>query len=239
MNEINIYADHRRLKRRRILISCAYLVGLLLLGQLQVISCLPDNLLKPRLEPSPVELIPPEQRNAFDWILLEAREEVKKGVRYDASYQSIIYPGGDVDPGRGACTDVIIRALRGAGYDLQALIHDDMRENFHLYPQLWGLEKPDPNIDHRRTQNQIAFFKRYGEELTTTATDNNKSAWRHGDLVYWLFPDGQQHTGIISDRTNAAGLPLVIHNAGVAREEDCLLRWTIIGHFRYPAAVEN
>ncbi|MEW5784163.1 MAG: DUF1287 domain-containing protein [Bacillota bacterium] len=237
MKKIKNGVDYRRLKRRWNMLSC--LIILLLLGQLQVASCRPENLLNPRREPSPVELIPLEQRNTYDLILLEAREEVRKGVRYDASYQTLSYPGGDVDPGRGACTDVIVRALRGVGYDLQVLIYEDMSDNFHLYPQLWGLEKPDPNIDHRRTQNQIIFLKRFGQELPTAVSDDNKSAWRHGDLVYWLLPDGQQHTGIISDRTNTAGIPLVIHNAGVAREEDCLLRWTIIGHFRFPVAGED
>ncbi|HPU01253.1 MAG TPA: DUF1287 domain-containing protein [Bacillota bacterium] len=185
-------------------------------------------------EPSPVEKIPPAERTVYDLILLGARKEVEKGTRYDASYQAISYPGGDVDPSVGACTDVVIRALRAAGFDLQELIHEDMRRNFELYPQLWGLDGPDPNIDHRRTQNQMFFFERFGEKLTLEVTEATLDQWRHGDIVYWRFPGGEQHTGIISDRTNARGIPLVIHNIGIAREEDCLLRWEIIGHYRFP-----
>lgn len=185
--------------------------------------------------PSPVELIPPEERSVYDLILLGAREEVKQKTRYDASYRPIDYPGGDVNPRTGACTDVIIRALRYAGYDLQVLIHEDMEENFHLYPALWDLSEPDPNIDHRRTQNQITFLERFGEALPLEVTAESLPQWRHGDLVYWLFPGGQQHCGVVSDRVNRNGVPLVIHNNGTSREEDCLQRWEIVGHFRYPA----
>lgn len=190
-------------------------------------------------QPSPVEQIPPDQRDPYDWILLSARKEVVNKTRYDAAYQVISYPGGDVDPGIGACTDLIVRALRGAGYDLQELIHEDMRDNFHLYPRLWGLDGPDPNIDHRRTQNQLVFLERFGESLPLEVNEETLPLWRHGNLVYWLFPDGQQHTGVISDRTNRNGIPLVIHNASITREEDCLLRWKIIGHYRFPPEQGN
>ncbi len=183
-------------------------------------------------ELSPVEMIPAEELTAADRILLGARAEVRTGIRYDAGYYALQYPGGDVPPDRGACTDVVIRALRAAGYDLQVLIHEDMRERFDAYPQLWGLAGPDPNIDHRRTQNQITFLQRHGLELTTDPDTTDQ--WQHGDIVYWRFADGSQHTGIVSDRTNSGGQPLVIHNASVAREQDCLTRWEIIGHFRFP-----
>lgn len=185
-------------------------------------------------EPSPVENIPPATRGISELILLGAREEVKRKTHYDAAYQAISYPGGDVDPALGACTDVIIRALRAAGFDLQELIHVDMRDNFDLYPQLWGLNGPDPNIDHRRTQNQMFYFERFGEKLTLEVAEADLAQWKHGDFVYWRFPNGQQHTGVISDRTNERGIPLVIHNSSIAREEDCLLRWEIIGHYRFP-----
>lgn len=210
---------------------------LLLLSLSVVLSCMlqiPELTEIIKLKLSPVEQIPPAERTVYDWILIGAREEVKKGTRYDASYQALSYPEGDVHSSSGACTDVIIRALRYAGYDLQVLIHQDMKDYFSIYPQLWGLSGPDSNIDHRRTQNQMIFFQRFGETLPLDVSEETLSQWRHGDLVYWLFPDGQQHTGVISDLKNRQGIPLVIHNAGVAREENCLLRWEIIGHYRYP-----
>ncbi|MFO8059118.1 MAG: DUF1287 domain-containing protein [Bacillota bacterium] len=207
-------------------------VGLSVLGIIMLTAVLWAHFRQPTVPMSPVEMIPDEQLTATDRILLGARAEVRNRVRYDAGYYGLQYPGGDVPADRGACTDVVIRALRAAGCDLQVLIHEDMRERFDSYPQIWDLTEPDPNIDHRRTQNQIVFLKKYGLELTTDP--DLVEQWRHGDIVYWRFPNGNQHTGIISDRTNSRGQPLVIHNTYITREEDCLTRWEIIGHFRFP-----
>ena len=185
-------------------------------------------------KPSPVEQIPPPERDAHDLILLGVRQEVEQGVTYDDAYQVIDYPEGDVAKDRGACTDVVIRAFRHAGIDLQRLIHEDMKEHFNLYPQNWGLADPDPNIDHRRVPNQFKFFSRFGKSLTLSTSQENLQEWQWGDVVYWRFPNGLEHCGIISDRKNVQDTPLVIHNAGMAVEEDCLNRWEITGHFRYP-----
>ena len=181
---------------------------------------------------SPVEEIPEAELTTPDLILLGARAEVKNSTRYDASYAAISYPGGDVSPDYGACTDVVVRAFRNGGIDLQQLIHEDMQENFHLYPQRWGLSRPDPNIDHRRVPNQMRFLERHAITLALEVEDNLEQ-WQWGDVVYWQFPDGRDHCGIISDRTRRDGVPLAIHNAGITREEDCLLRWKITGHFRW------
>lgn len=181
---------------------------------------------------SPVEEIPPEQRTTADLILLGARREAENKTSYDASYQVIDYPGGDVHPDYGACTDVIIRAYRHAGIDLQVLIHEDMADNFELYPGQWGLTEPDTNIDHRRIPNQVQFFKRFGTELSREV-EGHLEEWQWGDIVYWKFANGLEHCGIVSDRKCRDGIPLVIHNTGVTREEDALLRWKITGHYRY------
>lgn len=208
--------------------------GLGLLGPRQVPVGPEGGAEEPLPAPSPVERIPPEQRGVAEWVVIGAREEVERSTIYDASYVAIGYPGGDVPLGRGACTDVVVRAFRKAGIDLQVLIHEDMRRNFKAYPQLWGLKGPDPNIDHRRVQNQMCFFERHGATLTLSVAPAARAEWRWGDVVYWRFPGGQLHCGIVSDRVGRSGLPLVIHNAGLAQEEDCLDRWEIIGHFRYP-----
>jgi uncharacterized protein YijF (DUF1287 family) len=183
-------------------------------------------------KPSPVEKIAPQDLTAPDLILLGARQEVKNKTTYNASYQKIEYPGGDVPANHGACTDVVIRAFRNAGYDLQKMIHEDMMANFALYPDNWGLTQPDSNIDHRRVPNQIVFFKRFGRELTIDADDFGQ--WHWGDVVYWRFANGDEHCGIISDKTLASGKPLVIHNAGIAKEENCLDKWEITWHYRFP-----
>jgi uncharacterized protein YijF (DUF1287 family) len=156
------------------------------------------------------------------------------GTRYDANYETISYPGGDVDSSKGACTDVIIRALREVKIDLQQLMHEDMAENFSVYPHQWGLSKPDKNIDHRRVPNQMKFFARFGQTLTTAVNASTLKSWQPGDFVYWDMGNGLQHTGIVSDGLNPNGVPLVIHNGWICVEDDSLTRWKIIGHFRYP-----
>lgn len=165
-------------------------------------------------------------------ILARARVEVERGVRYDAAYRSMGYPGGDVPAEIGACTDVIVRALREVDVDLQERLHQDMRRNFHLYPKRYGLRKPDPNIDHRRAANHVVYLRRHATVLPTSTTIAAAATWQAGDLVYWGKPDAPWHCGVISDRRNANGLPWVIHNIAGAREEDALEMDAIAGHFR-------
>lgn len=135
---------------------------------------------------------------------------------------------------RGVCTDVVVRALRAAGHDLQRLIHQDMKRNFGLYPRRWGRRRPDRNIDHRRVPNQMTFFQRHGQILSRAVSPRTRAQWRPGDIVCWKFDNGLNHTGIVSDKLNARGWPLVIHNLSVCVEEDALIAWRITGHFRYP-----
>ena len=156
------------------------------------------------------------------------------GTAYDGAYQTISYPNGDVPKNKGVCTDVVVRALRGAGFDLQKLMHEDMVKNFRLYPQKWGLPKPDKNIDHRRVPNQMKFFARFGQTLPISVNGNTLKSWQPGDIICWDMQNGQLHTGVISDGLSSSGVPLVIHNGWLCVEDDSLTRWKIIGHFRYP-----
>jgi uncharacterized protein YijF (DUF1287 family) len=168
-------------------------------------------------------------------LLTGAKQQV--GTKYNATYRVISYPGGDVPSTTGACTDVIVRAGRMAGYDLQKLIHEDMVRNFKAYPQKWGLPAPDSNIDHRRVPNQMRFFERKGLRLTKSVNSKTLATWQVGDFVYW--DTGRNlHTGVISDRRNQYGEPFVIHNGWMCVEEDVLTKWRIIGHYRYPARSE-
>jgi uncharacterized protein YijF (DUF1287 family) len=171
-------------------------------------------------------------RTIADKIVNGAKMEAIVSVRYDASYIRIPYPNGDVPKDQGVCTDVVIRAFRNAGYDLQKLIHEDMKAHFNLYPRNWGLSRPDTSIDHRRIPNQMTFFKRFGTELPKSIEGNALETWKPGDIVYWDLQNG--HAGIISNVKNERGIPLVIHNLSTARENDRLDTWPIIGHFRYP-----
>jgi len=140
---------------------------------------------------------------------------------YDAAYYRIPYPNGDV-PGGGACTDVVIRVLRMNGIDLQKEVHDDITQHFDLYPKMWGLSSPDPNIDHRRVPNLMTYFKRKGYEVTD-------GEFKPGDIVCWNLSGGMKHIGIyLKDET-------VFHNMGPSSriEEGFLRRYPIIGHYRY------
>src|SRR5262249_33340966 len=135
-----------------------------------------------------------------------ARGEVRRGVLYDARYRAIKYPMGDVAAERGACTDVVIRALRSAGGGLPEAIPQGMRCHFDRYPQRDGLKAPDANIDHRRIGNQLAFLRRHGRELPRSTEGRDAATWQPGDLVYWKLPDGLTHCGVVSDARNAQGV---------------------------------
>ncbi len=163
-------------------------------------------------------------------IIQSAYAQIGVTLRYDPSYASIPFPGGDVPIDRGVCTDVIIRAYRSIGVDLQLLVNQDMRKAFPAYPRKWGLSRPDPNIDHRRVENLAVFFARQGQSLPVS---KDPSDYRPGDLVTWRLPDGHPHIGLVSDRS-ADGRPLLVHNIGAgAKVEDILFAFTITGHYRY------
>lgn len=167
-------------------------------------------------------------------LVAAARSQIGQTVRYDPAYTVLGYPGGDVPADRGVCTDVIVRALRTQGLDLQQRIHDDMRGNFGAYPALWGLARPDRNIDHRRVPNLMRWFERQGWEQPASSDPVDYAA---GDIVAWkLKGNGLLHVGIVSDRRRSNGTPLILHNiARGTQEEDLLFAHPIIGHYRPPA----
>ncbi len=134
----------------------------------------------------------------------------------------------------GVCSDVVVRAYRAVGIDLQRLVHEDMRRHFPLYPRQWGLSRPDANIDHRRVLNLRVFFARHGTALKITDAAKD---YRPGDLVTWnLNPDGSlPHIGIVTQRRTQDGArPLIMHNIGGGQVfGDILFAYKITGHYRY------
>ena len=169
-----------------------------------------------------------------DKLVLAARQQVGVTLSYDPAYRRLGYPNGDVPLNTGVCTDVVIRALRAQGLDLQQAVHQDMRANFSLYPKNWGLSRPDSNIDHRRVPNLMTWFKRQGWSLPL---GQDAERYRPGDIVTWDLGGGLTHIGIISDRQAGSGVPLVLHNIGRGtQEEDILFSFKITGHYRIPAA---
>jgi uncharacterized protein len=160
-----------------------------------------------------------------------ARKQIGVTIQYDSGYRRIPYPNGDVPQDRGVCTDVLVRAYRQLGVDLQVRVHEDMSAAFRAYPKNWGLSRPDSNIDHRRVPNLGTFFTRKGKALPVSRHARDYAA---GDLVTWRLPSGVPHIGIVSDRETASGVPLVIHNIGEGtQEEDALFLFTLTGHYRY------
>ncbi|MEN8124179.1 MAG: DUF1287 domain-containing protein [Bacteroidota bacterium] len=153
-------------------------------------------------------------------------------VIYDPNYFSIDYPNGDVPKNKGVCTDVIIRAYRKVGIDLQKEVHEDMKDNFEKYPKNWRLKSTDKNIDHRRVPNLMKFFERHGEVLRIT--DNPKD-YSPGDIVCWDLGGGLTHIGIVIDRKSSdKNKYLIVHNIGSGQViENILFDYIIIGHYRY------
>ena len=169
---------------------------------------------------------------ATEQVVTAALEQLDQTLYYDPSYQRLAYPGGDVPLDRGVCTDVVVRAFRKAGVDLQVLVHDDMKAAFSAYPQQWGLARPDPNIDHRRVPNMMTFFKRKSRALPLS---DDPAAFQPGDVVAWRLPGGRLHVGVVSNvRARDARRYLMVHNIGAgAQLEDILFAFDIIGHYRY------
>jgi uncharacterized protein len=161
-----------------------------------------------------------------------ALNQVGVTKHYDGRYQRIAYPNGDVDQRTGVCSDVLIRAFRQHGIDLQKLVHEDMQASFGAYPPRWGLRGPDTNIDHRRVPNLMTFFRRAGKEVAITREPGD---YRPGDIVAWDLGGGVTHIGIVSEEKVAvSSRRKVIHNIGRGVQvEDILFEYQIIGHYRY------
>jgi uncharacterized protein YijF (DUF1287 family) len=164
-------------------------------------------------------------------LIAAARKQIGVTKTYDPAYVSLAYPNGDLPIDRGVCTDVVIRAMRQNGIDLQKEVHEDMKKNFSSYPKIWGLKTTDKNIDHRRVPNLQKLFARKGFTQTTSQKNDD---YQPGDLVTCLVAGKLPHIMIVSDKKGASGHWLVIHNIGAGtQEEDCLFTYKLTGHYRW------
>jgi len=165
-------------------------------------------------------------------VLAHSIEQTTMTLSYDPAYVKIDYPNGDVPIARGVCADVIVRAFRQGGIDLQKEVHDDMAKNFAKYPQKWGAKRTDRNIDHRRVPNLMTWFERQGKSLPLSGQGTD---YLPGDVVAWEIADGRFHIGIVSQiKVKATDRYAIVHNIGLgARLEDVLFEWKVIGHYRY------
>ncbi len=185
--------------------------------------------------PVPTSVARPLPSNASSQLkqFVEAAiEQSKITTGYDPSWVKIDYPNGDVSSETGVCSDVIVRAFRKVGIDLQKEVHEDMTRAWSEYPRKWGARGTDTNIDHRRVLNLTTYFDRQGKSLPVT---NERADYLPGDMVAWELSPGVEHIGIL---TNLSSEPdrhyLIVHNIGAgARVEDVLLAWKIVGHYRY------
>ena len=172
------------------------------------------------------------QNDFYSQLVSAALDLTKQSVTYDPSYFSMPYPNGDIPSDKGVCTDVIIRAYRKLGVDLQKEVHEDMKVNFSSYPKNWGMSHTDTNIDHRRVPNLMTFFSRKGTILPIT---NKPEDYQPGDIVCWDLGGGITHIGIMSNKkSSVVDRFQVVHNIGAGQVlEDCLFQFKIIGHYRY------
>lgn len=161
-----------------------------------------------------------------------AIEQTRVTTGYDPSYIGIAYPGGDVPLETGVCSDVVVRAFRKAGIDLQKEIHNDMVRAWSVYPKKWGAARPDPNIDHRRVLNLMTYFDRQGKTLPIST---DRDDYLPGDIVTWDLSNGIEHIGIVVNAwSEVERCYLIVHSIGAgARSENVLLNWKITGHYRY------
>jgi uncharacterized protein YijF (DUF1287 family) len=181
------------------------------------------------------EILPIENPNSFAEKLSNAAISIiDKNVIYTPDYVKLKYPNGDVPAKTGVCTDVIIRAYRKLNIDLQKEVHEDMVANFTKYPNLekWGLKTTDKNIDHRRVPNLEVFFGRKGKTLPISQNAND---YKTGEIVTWMINDKLPHIGIVTHLKSEDGKRnLIVHNVGGGQVlEDCLFRYTIVGHYQY------
>lgn len=172
------------------------------------------------------------QSSFYDRLADSTMTLTKQNVRYDPTYFQLKYPNGDVPKNKGVCTDVVIRAYRKFGIDLQKEVHEDMKLNFSKYPKKWGLSATDKNIDHRRVPNLMTFFSRFG---TTKPITTNPKDYLPGDIVCWNLGGSITHIGIVVKKKSAdRQRHLIVHNIGNGQViEDCLFHFKIIGHYRY------
>lgn len=184
-------------------------------------------------QPSPVaQTLPTNASPQLKQLIDAAIEQSKITTGYDPSWVKINYPNGDVPSETGVCSDVIVRAFRKTGIDLQKEVHEDMKRAWSEYPKKWGANGTDTNIDHRRVLNLMTYFKRSGKSVPIAS---DRRDYLPGDVVAWDLSDGLEHIGIL---TNLSSEPdkhyLIVHNIGSgARVEDVLLTWKIVGHYRY------
>lgn len=187
----------------------------------------------PAVPPSPkITPLPDNASPQLKQMLDGAIAQAGVTTEYDPAYVALEYPGGDVPEKTGVCSDVVVRAFRKAGIDLQKEVHEDIKAARSEYPTKWGANAPDKNIDHRRVLNLMRYFERKGKSLSIS---DDAAEYQPGDIVAWELSNGVDHIGIVTNMISDTDKRfLIVHNIGAGtRIEDVLLAWTIKGHYRF------
>jgi uncharacterized protein YijF (DUF1287 family)/L,D-peptidoglycan transpeptidase YkuD (ErfK/YbiS/YcfS/YnhG family) len=158
-------------------------------------------------------------------ILIGAKKTALLATPYVETYRALDYPNGDMPRQEGVCTDVVIRALRNAGYDLQLLVSNDRATAPNAYP---AIAKPDRNIDHRRVRNLLVYFQRHFEALSPLST------LLPGDVIFFdtMGDSRPEHIGVVSNQVGKSGRPLIINSwtTGYVTSEMDLLPTVLATH---------
>jgi len=163
------------------------------------------------------------ESSCSEQVVALAMNRTQCDVSYEPKYVVLEYPYGDVPENTGVCTDVIIRTYRQMGFDFQQAIHEDMKENFTVYPQHWGLKKPDKNIDHRRVPNLMHYLQTHGYSVSGKAEP--------GDILCWDLGGGLLHIGLVVDDDEGV---YIVHNIGSGPQREAEHSgFKRIGHYRF------
>jgi uncharacterized protein YijF (DUF1287 family) len=164
-------------------------------------------------------------------VVTRARVEVSRVVRYSGQWTPVSgYPMGDIPHNQGACTDLVVRALRVVGLDLQQLVHEDIKSA----PGVYGVDRADAQVDHRRVAILYTYFRRHLASLSTEVYEQTDT-FEPGDIVFFGKNNRATHIAIVSNRMGERNLPLILENGGPRpQESDTLDSSTrpLVAHFR-------
>ena len=172
----------------------------------------------------------PKVKTPTDLIMDHAKWQVTQDVIYDGSYRKIDYPNGDVPANIGVCTDVIIRAYRAVGVDMQVLIHEDVKSDLSYYYPVQskkGNAKADANIDHRR----VHIIRKFLNKNYPDSKIKNSEAYLPGDIIVW----DNWHIGLLIDeKVPGTDRYYVVHNMGSGpQKEDVFYDDGYLDHYRW------
>lgn len=165
--------------------------------------------------------------------------QLRSPARFSADAAAITpmaYPMGDIPASKGMSTDLVVRALRDAGVDLQAQVHEDVL----LHPEAYEwINAANPAIDHRRPRNLAVWLERNTHSLPLDVAQAPET-FQPGDVL--IFDTGLANgtpydvAGLVS-MERSRGLPMVftvLEPGSVARNLPLLdgPEPALVGHYR-------